>query len=124
MERSHRKASAPKFGHFFGRTFLQFAFAQVIGEALGQFRAPRETCSLNADNDYAAVQAWLAMHESPATQRAYRKEAERLLLWAIVNNGKVNVMPAQSPRLSEDQIKIVASYVWAQSHPVKTASAK
>lgn len=42
----------------------------------------------------------------------------------IVNNGKVNVMPAQSPRLSEDQIKIVASYVWAQSHPVKTASAK
>lgn len=54
----------------------------------GQFRAPRETCSLNADNDYAAVQAWLAMHESPATQRAYRKEAERLLLWAIVNNGK------------------------------------
>ena len=38
--------------------------------------------------------------------------------------GKVNVVPAQSPRLSEDQIKIVASYVWAQSHPVKTASAK
>ncbi|WP_439673226.1 Integrase (plasmid) [Cupriavidus necator] len=50
----------------------------------GTFRAPRQTCTLNADNDYAAVQAWLALHESPATQRAYRKEAERLILWAIV----------------------------------------
>ncbi|KWR91557.1 site-specific integrase [Cupriavidus sp. IDO] len=50
----------------------------------GQFRAPRATCTLNADNDYAAIQAWLALHESPATQRTYRKEAERLILWAIV----------------------------------------
>jgi site-specific recombinase XerD len=31
------------------------------------------------------VQAWLSLHESPATQRAYRKEAERLILWAIVD---------------------------------------
>jgi len=34
------------------------------------------------------VQAWLSLHESPATQRAYRKEAERLLLWAIVERGR------------------------------------
>jgi site-specific recombinase XerD len=39
---------------------------------------------LKAANDYEAVQAWLALHEAPATQRAYRKEAERLILWAIV----------------------------------------
>lgn len=50
----------------------------------GTFRAPRQTCTLGATNDYEAVQAWLALHESPATQRAYRKEAERLILWAIV----------------------------------------
>ncbi|SPC18367.1 phage integrase family protein [Cupriavidus taiwanensis] len=50
----------------------------------GRFRAPRATCTLNADNDYDAVQAWLALHESPATQRTYRKEAERLILWAII----------------------------------------
>ncbi|WP_205182400.1 site-specific integrase [Burkholderia sp. LMG 13014] len=50
----------------------------------GTFRAPRQTCTLGASNDYEAVQAWLALHESPATQRAYRKEAERLILWAIV----------------------------------------
>ncbi|XQM37985.1 Integrase (plasmid) [Cupriavidus sp. H19C3] len=50
----------------------------------GTFRAPWQTCTLGASNDYQAVQAWLALHESPATQRAYRKEAERLILWAIV----------------------------------------
>ncbi|GJG97642.1 site-specific integrase [Cupriavidus pauculus] len=59
-----------------------------VDGSLGQFRAPRETCSLNADNDYAAVQAWLGLHESPSTLRAYRKEAERLILWAIIERGR------------------------------------
>jgi site-specific recombinase XerD len=54
----------------------------------GTFRAPRATCMLSANNDYDAVHAWLALHESPATQRAYRKEAERLILWAIVERGR------------------------------------
>ena len=54
----------------------------------GTFRAPSATCTLAADNDYQAVNAWLALHESPATQRAYRKEAERLILWAIVERGR------------------------------------
>jgi hypothetical protein len=54
----------------------------------GAFRAPRASCVLSADNDYQAVHAWLSLHESDATQRAYRKEAERLLLWAIVQQGK------------------------------------
>ena len=48
----------------------------------GAFRAPRATCAMRADNDYQAVQAWLSLHESPATQLKYRKEAERLILWA------------------------------------------
>jgi site-specific recombinase XerD len=52
------------------------------------FRAPRQACTLNATNDYEAVQAWLALHETAATQRAYRKEAERLILWAIVERGR------------------------------------
>jgi site-specific recombinase XerD len=54
----------------------------------GTFRAPPESCTLNSANDYEAVQAWLSLHESAATQRAYRKEAERLILWAIVKRGK------------------------------------
>jgi site-specific recombinase XerD len=54
----------------------------------GTFRAPANVCALGADNDYAAVNAWIEFNESPATQRAYRKEAERLMLWAIVQCGK------------------------------------
>ncbi len=54
----------------------------------GSFRAPPGTCTLNSTNDYEAVQAWLSLHESVATQRAYRKEAERLILWAIVERRK------------------------------------
>jgi len=65
----------------------------------GAFRAPRATCTLDADNDYAAVQAWLSLHESPATQRAYRKEAERLILWAIVDRDR-----ALSSLTTEDAI--------------------
>ncbi|WP_244107011.1 site-specific integrase [Burkholderia ambifaria] len=50
----------------------------------GRFRAPRDTCGLAATNDYQAIEAWLALHEGTHTVRAYRREAERLLLWAIV----------------------------------------
>ncbi|WP_321927589.1 phage integrase family protein [Paraburkholderia guartelaensis] len=50
----------------------------------GRFRAPRATCGLAATNDAEAIAAWLALHESAHTVRAYRREAERLLLWAIV----------------------------------------
>lgn len=60
---------------------------EVDGSA-GAFRAPASSCILGADNDYDAIQAWLALHETPATQRAYRKEAERLTLWAIVARSK------------------------------------
>ena len=54
----------------------------------GVFRAPRATSTLDAGKDYEAVQAWLSLHETPATQRAYRREAERLILWAVVERGK------------------------------------
>ena len=55
----------------------QLRLPHEVDGSQGQFRAPRETCVLAADNDYEALQAWLSLHESPATQRAYRKEAER-----------------------------------------------
>ncbi|WP_027821034.1 site-specific integrase [Paraburkholderia bannensis] len=65
----------------------------------GTFRAPAATCTLDAANDYEAVQTWLSLHESPATQRTYRKEAERLILWAIVERGR-----ALSSLTTEDAI--------------------
>ena len=61
---------------------------QDVDGSQGTFRAPKKTCTLNADNDYQAVQAWLSLHESGATLRAYRKEAERLMLWAILERGR------------------------------------
>ena len=65
-----------------------FVPPQNVDGSQGTFRAPKKTCTLNADNDYQAVQAWLSLHESGATLRAYRKEAERLLLWAILERGR------------------------------------
>jgi site-specific recombinase XerD len=70
-----------------------------IDGSCGTFRTPRETCALDANNDYDAVQTWLSLHESPSTQRAYRKEAERLILWAIVERGR-----ALSSLTTEDAI--------------------
>ena len=35
---------------------------------------------------------------------------------AMVNNGKLNVMPAQKERLSKAQIHVLASYVWSLSN--------
>jgi len=76
----------------------------------GRFRAPRERCLLQAEDDREAILAWLAAKQkaSPVragrarprgkaagratgggqaltcTQLAYRKEAERFLLWAVL----------------------------------------
>lgn len=41
-----------------------------------------------------------------------------------INQGRVNVMPAQEGRLSEDQIKVLTAYVWGLSRPTQTAEAK
>jgi site-specific recombinase XerD len=56
----------------------------------GRNRAARGShCQLSARNDIEAIHAWLAeFRDSPRTQRHYRKEAERLLLWAIIERGK------------------------------------
>ena len=62
----------------------QLRLPHEVDGSKGHFRAPRDTCMLKAANDYEAVQAWLTLHETLATQRSYRKEAERLILWAIV----------------------------------------
>lgn len=66
----------------------QLRLPHEVDGSQGTFRAPRDACTLNAANDYEAVEAWLGLHETVATQRAYRKEAERLILWAIVERGR------------------------------------
>jgi integrase/recombinase XerD len=59
------------------------------GRTGGNRAGPEVVCQLAAGNDLEAIQAWLAeFHDSPQTLRAYRKEAERLLLWALMELGK------------------------------------
>jgi integrase len=59
----------------------------------GRFRAPQDRCTLAADTDRHAVLAWLQTKQvhrpdgaaKPGhTYRAYFKEAERYLLWAVI----------------------------------------
>lgn len=44
---------------------------------------------IQASNDHQAIHSWIATKSnSPNTARAYRKEAERLLLWAVIERHK------------------------------------
>lgn len=61
----------------------------------GQRRAAADSARVAGSTDLDAVMAWIdakagTMHGSGlnATQRGYRKEAERLLLWAVLERGK------------------------------------
>ena len=42
---------------------------------------------------------------------------------AMINNGKNNLMPAQAARLSPEQIRVLAAYVWKLSQSVKVVAA-
>ena len=63
--------------------FEVFAPPSDLDGSSGTNRLPGR-CRLNAPNDYAAIEAWLATQRNPNTARAYRREAERLLLWAVL----------------------------------------
>jgi site-specific recombinase XerD len=55
----------------------------------GTNRATPDRCKVAATNDYEAIQAWLRLRvEGTHTWRAYRKEAERFLLWAVIQRRK------------------------------------
>lgn len=96
----------------------KFIVPAALDGRQGLYRRPQAQCLLRADNDHQAILAWLRSKHglSPeqkarlqagrrqrdagvaqdddwlrclsSTQRAYRKEAERFLLWAIVHKGK------------------------------------
>lgn len=62
--------------------------AQFDGSA-GANRGELRRCRITATNDYAAIQTWLSLWPAGShTWRAYRKEAERFLAWAILERGK------------------------------------
>ncbi len=57
--------------------------------ASGVNRARGAVAQISATDDLAAIAAWLARYtDVPGTLATYRKEAERLLLWAVLQYGK------------------------------------
>ncbi|HET7833303.1 MAG TPA: tyrosine-type recombinase/integrase [Gallionella sp.] len=55
----------------------------------GTNRAVGNRPQIAATNDVEAIKAWLARFaDTPTTLNSYRKEAERLLLWSVVELGK------------------------------------
>ncbi|CAN5659788.1 hypothetical protein BH11PSE8_BH11PSE8_24380 [soil metagenome] len=100
------------------RPLEKFIVPSELDGRHGLYRRPQAQCLLKASNDYQAILAWLrskhglsaeqkaaakARRRQPDTgieqgldwlkslshtQRAYRKEAERFLLWATVHQGK------------------------------------
>ncbi|MDI4635851.1 tyrosine-type recombinase/integrase [Pelomonas sp. V22] len=71
---------------------LQVPYA-LSGEQ-GSNRAPADRCKAKARNDHQAVNEWLELRRpvgdtgNAHTFRAYRKEAERFLLWALFERRK------------------------------------
>ena len=59
---------------------------ELSGSA-GENRGDRNKSGV--DNDYDAIQLWLSTYQKDShTWRSFRKEAERFLLWAILERGK------------------------------------
>ena len=77
----------------------QLLVPAAVDGSRGAFRGPVEKCTLSAHTEYDAVNAWLSVHEFQATQRAYRKEAERVILWAVLERWR-----ALSSLTAEDAI--------------------
>lgn len=75
--------------------FEKLILPTALNGSTGKYRAPVEQCVLLASNDYEAIGAWINAKGAPgssgkltATQRSYRKETERLLLWCILERKK------------------------------------
>ncbi|HMZ77049.1 MAG TPA: tyrosine-type recombinase/integrase [Rhodocyclaceae bacterium] len=65
-----------------------FVVPEALAGATGSNRYPGQP-RIQAVNDLQAIQSWLATKSgSSNTERAYRKESERLLLWAVIERQK------------------------------------
>lgn len=68
-------------------------YLKTPNELSGEFGTNRAPSFISkqiaANNDLQAIQSWLFEFDySPQTQRSYRKEAERLLLWSLIEKQK------------------------------------
>lgn len=74
-----------------------------LSGVLGSLRAPVDRLEINAQCDVEAVFAWLSTWPMGSTWRAYRSEAERLLLWCVFVRGKALSSLDLSDQLAYDQ---------------------
>jgi hypothetical protein len=111
---------------------LQFGVGTLVASAIqrmqataglaggtGDFRSHMAN-TLGARDDLEAVNAWLSRYnEKPSTQRSYRKEAERFLLWCAQELKKplstVNSPDCQKYR----QFLQAVPATWIQHSPLK-----
>ena len=86
LARAPVSAPSPQLSQFGSGTLAQLGLSQISRSAIldggsGDFRSHMAN-TLGASNDLQAVNAWLGYYkEKPATQRSYRKEVERFMLW-------------------------------------------
>lgn len=76
---------------------------------------------IRADNDLAAISLWLANYvDSPATLANYRKEADRLLLWALAD------ALAGPIAIAQDDLRLFRAFLAApeRSNPIWTLIAQ
>ena len=67
----------------------RFLLPRELDGSAGRLRADRSRLQIAARDDYEAIAAWLnARATNDNTYRAYRREAERLLLWCIFDRRK------------------------------------
>lgn len=85
----------------------QLIITENLDGSRGLYRNKNQhTQMIKATNDLQAIQSWLnEFRDSPHTQRAYKKEAERILLWSLIELGK----PLSS--LSRDDTKAYLDFL-------------
>lgn len=69
----------------FVRPFDLQTLPALLNGTAGTNRGTDIRAQIAADNDLEAVRSWLARYDdTPTTYESYRKEAERLLLWSVI----------------------------------------
>ena len=108
--------------------FERFIVPSVLSGFNGDNRKPVARCKIPALNDYQAIDLWLALYKPDVAQEggaatgnahtytAYRKEAERFLLWAVLERNK--------PLSSLDSIDCAAYRRFLENPPAQWIAAK
>ncbi|MFZ4479724.1 MAG: phage integrase family protein [Rhodoferax sp.] len=114
------EAHLGQFGH---GTLAQMGLSRiqsstVLAGSNGEFRSHMAN-TLGASNDVQAVNAWLGYYkDKPSTQRSYRKEVERFLLWCAQELKKPLSSVTSPDCLQYRQFLAAVPSIWIHPAPV------